>query len=244
MKDEEIDNLLNNAARTPLPPEPELLQRISASIQASIRPVRPMPPVWAIAAGLTLICAAVSLAGAARVGFAGFDKMNLVERFLIFPALIALAWTLAGRFVREMIPASRRLIASGALLALSCAALLALFAALFHDYHVDHFVSIGIACLITGFLHAVPAGLLCWLLLRRGFAVNAVTAGLIAGTLAGLAGLGVLELQCPNFQAAHILVWHTAVVPLSGAAGASIGWMVRRLARLKARRSITPNPRR
>jgi hypothetical protein len=227
MKDEEIDNVLNNAAHSPIPPEPELLQRISASIQSSLRPVRPLPPAWAIAAGLTLICAAVSFAGAARVGFAGFEKMDLVERFLIYPALIALVWTLAGRFVREMIPASRRRVSSAALLALSCAALLALFALLFSDYHIDHFVSIGVACLITGFIHAVPAGLLCWLLLRRGFAVNPVSAGLIAGTLAGLAGLGVLELQCPNFEAAHILVWHTAVVPLSSAAGALVGWLVR-----------------
>ena len=231
MKDEELDSLLNNAARTPLSPDPERLQRISAFIQSSLRPVRPLPPAWAIAAGLTLICAAVSFAGAARVGFAGFDKMYPAERFVIFFTLIALAWTLAGRFVREMIPASRRRVSSGALLALTCVALLAVFAALFHDYHTDQFVAIGIACLRTGFLHAIPAGLLGWLLLRRGFAVNAVSAGLIAGALAGLAGLGVLELQCPNFQAAHILVWHTGVVPLSSAAGACVGWLVRRLTR-------------
>jgi hypothetical protein len=42
--------------------------------------------------------------------------------------------------------------------------------------------------------------------------------------LGGLAGVGVLELHCTNFQAAHVLVWHTAVVPLSGAAGALVGW--------------------
>ncbi len=230
MKDEEIDNMLNDATRAPLPPDPELLQRISASIQSSLRPVRPLPPGWVIAAGLTLICAAVSFAGAARVGFAGFDKMNLVERLLIFPTLIALAALLAIRFVREMIPGSRRRITAGSLLALGCAVLLALFALLFHDYQVTHFVSIGIACLITGFLHAIPAGLLCWLLLRRGFAVNGVSAGLVAGALAGLAGIGVLELQCPNFEVAHILVWHTAVVPLSSAAGALVGWLVRTLA--------------
>jgi hypothetical protein len=49
-----------------------------------------------------------------------------------------------------------------------------------------------------------------------------------AGTLAGLAGLGMLELHCPNFQLAHVLVWHIAVVLLSGAAGALMG-LTRRL---------------
>jgi hypothetical protein len=106
-------------------------------------------------------------------------------------------------------------------------ALLGVFALLFRDYQVSHFVSVGMKCLITGTIHAIPAGLLSWLLLRRGFAVNSVSAGLAAGALAGLAGVGVLELHCVNFQAAHVLVWHTAVVPLSAALGALMAWALR-----------------
>ena len=64
-------------------------------------------------------------------------------------------------------------------------------------------------------------------MLRRGFAVNPPSAGLVAGTLGGLAGVGMLELHCPNFQAAHILAWHTAVVPVSAALGALLGWRLR-----------------
>ena len=228
MKDEDIDEVLNQAARTPLDLKPELLRRVSDSIRSSMRPVRPLPPAWAMTGGLILICAAVSLAGAARAGFFGVEKMDSLERWLIFPALGVLAWVTGSGFVHEMIPGSRRRVSSGALLALGCVSLTGLFALLFRDYQTDHFFSIGIVCLITGFIHAVPAGLLCWLLLRRGFAVNPVSAGLVAGTLAGLAGVGVLELHCPNFEAAHILVWHTAVVPVSAAAGALVGWLVRR----------------
>lgn len=237
MKDEEIDDVLNKAARAPLQVKPELLERISASVQASLRPVRPLPPAWILTAGLILIGAVISVAGAARVGFAGFEKMDLVKRLLVFPVLIGLASFMANRFVREMIPGSRRRVSAGTLLWLGCAVLLALFALLFHDYQVTHFVSIGVACLITGFLNAMPAGLLCWLLLRRGFAVNPVSAGLIAGALGGLAGLGVLELQCPNFEVAHLLVWHTGVVPLSSGAGALVGWLVRLFTRAVRARS-------
>ena len=230
MKDEEIDDVLNKAARGRRDIEPELLQRVSDSIRGSMRPVRPLPPAWVLTGGVILICAGVSLAGAARAGFFGIEKMDGLERWLIFPALAVLAWVMGSAFVSEMIPGSRRRVSSGALLALGCVSLLGLFALLFRDYRTDHFFSIGIVCLITGFFHAIPAGLLCWLLLRRGFAVNPVSAGLIAGALAGLAGVGVLELHCPNFQAAHILVWHTAVVPVSAAAGALVGWLVRRRA--------------
>jgi hypothetical protein len=50
---------------------------------------------------------------------------------------------------------------------------------------------------------------------------NGLVAGTLAG-LAGLAGLSMLELHCSNFEAAHVLVWHIAVVPSSGAIGAIV----------------------
>ena len=104
------------------------------------------------------------------------------------------------------------------------AALLGVFALVFRDYRTDHFISAGIACLLTGLLLAIPAALLSWLLLARGFAVNPVAAGLAGGALAGLCGVTMLELHCANFQALHVLVWHTAVVPLSAALGALVAW--------------------
>ncbi len=42
--------------------------------------------------------------------------------------------------------------------------------------------------------------------------------------LGGLAGVGVLELHCPNFQAAHVLVLALAVSPCQRRGG-SIGGM-------------------
>lgn len=235
MKDEEIDEVLNNVGRAPNHLALESLKSVADSIKPSLRPVRALSPTWVITCGLVLVCAAVSLAGAARAGFFGFAKMDLLDRLLVFPALVLLAWLAGTEFVHAMIPGSLRRISPGALLGFGCAGLLAIFAFLFRDYQTDHFFSIGFACLITGFLHAIPAGLLAWLLLRRGFAVNPISAGLVAGVLGGLAGVGMLELHCPNFQASHVLVWHTAVVPLSGAAGAFVGWILRFRARSIAR---------
>jgi hypothetical protein len=211
--------------------EASLLKRVADSIKPSMRPVHPLPRTWVLTGGLVLVCAAVALAGAARSGFYGVEKMGLLERLLIFSTLGFLAWVAGTEFVNEMIPGSRRRESAGALLGMGSLVLVGVFALLFHDYHTDHFVSVGIICLITGVLHAIPAALLSWLVLRRGFAVNFVSAGLVAGTLAGLAGVGLLELHCPNFQATHILVWHTAVVPVSGALGALIGWALRFLVR-------------
>jgi hypothetical protein len=36
----------------------------------------------------------------------------------------------------------------------------------------------------------------------------------------------MLELHCPNFETAHLLVWRTAVIPVRGALGAGVGWLL------------------
>jgi Negative regulator of sigma F len=227
VRDEEVDEVLEKASRVAHEVEPALLKRVADSISSSLRPVRPLPPTWVLTGGLVLICAAVALAGAARTGFYGIEKLGLLERVLIFSTLGILAWVAGKEFVGELIPGSRHRVSPAALLTIASVALLGVFALLFRNYRTDHFISAGIACLLTGLLLAIPAAFLCWLLLRRGFAVNSVSAGLVGGALAGLCGVTMLELHCVNFEALHVLVWHTAVVPVSAAAGALVGWALR-----------------
>jgi hypothetical protein len=228
VNDRDIDEVLRKTAEAPHAVEQALLQRIAGSLEPSMRPVRPLSHTWALALGVVLIGAAVALLGGLRAGFNGFDKMDLPERVVIFSALFLVAYAAGTEFVNTMIPGSRRRVSSTNLLALAILVLLAVFGLLFRDYHTEHFFSIGIVCLVTGVLHAIPVGLLSWLLLRRGFAVNPVAAGLVGGTLAGLAGITLLELHCPNFQAFHILVWHTGVVPVSAAFGALLARVLHR----------------
>lgn len=227
MKDREIDEILKQAAQAPHDVDPALLDRIATSIGSSLGPVRPLPPTWVLAGGLILVCAAVALAGAARLGLYGIQKLSTLERGLIFSVLGILIWMAAAACVSEMIPGSRRRVAPGWLLGAGSLALLAVFAVLFRDYRTDCFVSQGLVCLTAGLLHAIPAALASWLLLRRGFAVKAVAAGLVAGTLGGLAGVTMLELHCANLQAPHVMLWHTSVMVVSAAAGASLAWLLR-----------------
>lgn len=227
MRDKEIDEILKQAAQASHNVDPALLDHVANSIGSSLRPVRPLPPAWVLTGGLALICAAVALAGAARAGFYGMRALSVLERALIFPVLGILIWLGATAFVSEMIPGSRRRVAPGFLVGACSLVMLAVFAILFRDYRTDHFVSQGVVCLTAGLLHAIPAALASWFLLRRGFAVSPVAAGLVVGTLAGLAGVTMLELHCANFQALHVMLWHTAVVPVSGAAGALLAWAAR-----------------
>jgi hypothetical protein len=231
MSDAEIDEFLEKNAHLRDDCDPRLLASIAASLKSSLGPVRPLPRASLLTSGLVVVSAGVALAGAAHGGLFGVARMDWLERWLVFSTLATLACLTASALVRQMIPASRIRLTPSARLLLVIVALLAVFAFLFRDDRTTNFVSAGIACLLAGLLYAIPGGLLGWWLLRRGFAVNPVSAGLAAGTLAGLAGLGMLELHCPNFQAGHILVWHTAVVPVSGALGALLGRLVRSFTR-------------
>jgi hypothetical protein len=227
VSDPKIDRALDEAARAPHTVPAELLKRIAGSIEPTLEAVRPLPPTWMLTGALVLIGAAVALAGAAHAGFQGFAALGSGSRVAVFATLTVLTCVAAGQLVREWIPGSPRRLSAAGLLVATSVALLAVFASLFHDYRTDHFVPAGLACLLTGLLYAIPAGLLGWWLLRRGWVVNCVAAGLVAGVLAGLAGVTLLELHCSNLEALHVLVWHTLVVPVSGAAGAILGWALR-----------------
>jgi len=240
MKDKEIDEILKQAAQAPHDVDPAVLDQVAKSIGSSLRPVRPPPPAWVLTTGMVSICIAVALAGAAKAGFLGVENLTIPERAVIFPSLGILIWMAAGTCVGEMTPGSRRRIAPGTLLGFGWILLLAVFAALFHDYRTDDFVSAGLVCLRAGLLVAIPAGFLGWLILRRGFAVNSIAAGLAGGTFAGLAGLTMLEFHCPQFQAPHVMLWHVAVVPISGAVGALLGWVLRSRAVDGTRKPASP----
>lgn len=230
MTDEDVEKILQGNSGVAPPVAPALLQRIAGSIHSSLRPVRPLPSTSVLTGGLAVICAAVALAAAARAGFHGVEKLRPWECVAIFSTLAILVCMAGREFVTQLIPGSRQSLSGGRLLTIGSAVLLGLFSLVFRDYRTDHFIAAGIACLMTGTLLAVPAAFMSWLLLRRGYAVNPVAAGLAGGALAGLCGVTMLELHCPNFQALHVLVWHTAVLPVSALIGALVGWTLHRRA--------------
>jgi hypothetical protein len=226
LNDHDIDGLLNRA-KAPPAPAPEVLERITESIAGSMRPVRPLPPRWILAGAVALVCAAVALGGGGGLGFFGLIKMTVLERVAVFSVLGILILAVASELASAMIPGKLRRFSSSGLLAMTFILLAAVLGACFREYQTTLFMHAGLVCLTIGLLHAIVAGLLGWLVLRRGFAVNPLSAGLAAGTLAGLAGLGMLELHCPNFQAAHVLVWHLGVLLMSAGLGRLCGWAQR-----------------
>jgi hypothetical protein len=232
MAEENIDDLLRSAASAPNAVDPAILERISGRIGSSIKPVRPLAPAWQLSAGVFFVCMLVAIAGAELLGMHGVRSMSLLQIALIFPVLAVSTWIAAVSSVRVMTPGSAPLISSYWLPVWGSVLLAVLFAALFPDHGMTRFVPSGLVCLKAGLLHAIPAGLACWLLLRRGYAVNRLAAGVVIGALASSAGITMLELHCANFELLHIAVWHTAVLPVAAAGGALLAqaWPAKRQA--------------
>jgi hypothetical protein len=232
MRDEEIDDALRRATDDSPALDPALLARITGSIGSDLRPVRPLPPSGLLVCALVVVCAAAAVTGATLLGLHGVRAMSATEIGLIFPVLGILICLAAVVCVSEVIPGSRYRTAPfvnkrWVLPAAGCVILIGVFAAMFQDYRTERFVAQGVKCLTAGLLQAIPAAVGTWWVLRRGFAVNSLAAGLAQGTLAGLAGVSMLELHCANLEAPHVMLWHTVVIPLSGAAGALMVWTAR-----------------
>lgn len=234
MRDGDIDDALKRAAGAD-EPDPALLEQVNQRIAASLHPVRPLPGPAALALALMAASMGVAAVGAAVLGLHGAERMTAIQAGTAYSVVAALIFAAASVCVGESIPGSRRL-RPALLVAGCCAALGVVFATIFRDPGAERFVAQGMPCLKTGLATAVPAALLTWLVLRRGFAVDRVGSALARGALAGLAGIALLELHCPNFETAHVLTWHLAVLPLS-AAGAVL------LARLTRARQVSSVPR-
>lgn len=219
MNDGELDGILKRAAELQPEVDPALLDRVSQSVSVSLAPARPLPSPWVLAAGLIAVCVCLAAAGALALGPEGVRRMSALQAGLIFPLLGALVWLAAALSVAEAIPGSRRPAAPWVLGVAGCLALALVFALVFPDRSAVEFVRQGVKCLIAGLAQALPVALGVWFLLRRGFAVNPAASGFARGVLAGLAGVVMLELHCPNFEAPHVIVWHIAVLPVAGLAG-------------------------
>jgi len=200
----------------------EVLKRIESAITSSLHPVRPMANRWILSSALVVVVSAVALLGGAAAGFQGLQQMDAWKRGLIFPTLLLMVALAGSCYAGVMVPGSRRVLSPAWVLVVSGTVMASAFAATFHDYGTEAFVSQGVDCLKAGATHAVPASLCGWWVLRRGWALDRTAAGMSAGTLAGLAGLGLLELHCTNGQVFHVLVWHLGVVVVCAAAGTLI----------------------
>lgn len=225
MKPDPIDDLLAKAANRP-PDDAALaagVRRAQDAILGDLRRVRPLGSVTRSALLFLIVFALAAMVAGVLLGPHGFHVLSVVDRALIFATLLVVAVVASVASARSMRPAAGPERGSEAFL-LAAIGFPLLFALLFRGYSTIHLVHEGIPCLVAGVCVALPTGLLLLLLLRRGSVLDRSEAALACGTLAGLAGLAMLEIHCPNLKAIHVIVWHVAVVVVS----AVLAWVIAR----------------
>jgi hypothetical protein len=205
------------------PPPAEQVKKIEAGILADLRPVKPMAPAGLRFLELMLILLVVAAVGVEALGIAGWRALSLLQRGVVFPALASAASLLAYSLGRLMAPGSRLPLPRYWLVPVAFGTVASIFASLFRPHPEATFVATGLVCLRIGLEYAAPAALLSWLLLRRGAVLNPLQTGAATGAFAGLTGLIVLEIFCPNLNQYHILVWHLGAALASAAGGMVIG---------------------
>jgi hypothetical protein len=170
--------------------------------------------------GIALVVfVAFSLAVAFAFGYYGFMRMSSFQRICYCTTIVVLAFLLSFSTIQQIVPGSKKHWNPLApiLLSLILPSLLVLI--LFGTGDQTRFVHFGIPCLQLGLLSAALGGLVAFFLIRKGYAVTPIEAGAVTGCLAGLAGVAVLALHCPRFEAAHIIVWHLGALMIASFAG-------------------------
>ena len=217
-----LTRLLDKAADG-LRPSESLLRRIKAGILEDLKPIRPLAPSRILLFGCAIIFLSVVAVGALLLGTNGWGALSLVQRIVVFVTLAASAVLLAISMVRQMVPGSKHIFAPAVLLVAILVVLMMVIAATFRSQPESAFLASGVMCMKNGLTYSIPAAFLLWLILRRGAILYPKLIGAVAGGLAGLAGLSVLEVNCPNLNVFHILVWHEGVVVISSLGGALLG---------------------
>jgi hypothetical protein len=171
-------------------------------------------------------------------GTFALSAMSPVQTVSILSALGACASLLAWSLVHLMVPGSRHRFRPEFLPAAVIVSLSLVVVVLFQFRDETLFWQRGWACLGMGFPFTLVAAVPFWLLLRRGAVLSPPATGAATGLLAGLSGMSVLEIHCPNLGLSHILVWHLGVVVLV-AAGGLCGGFFREILGRYARDRIT-----
>ncbi|MGH9818282.1 MAG: NrsF family protein, partial [Candidatus Acidiferrales bacterium] len=145
----------------------------------------------------------------------GWHARSLEQKLVAFVAVTIGAVLLALSLIRQMVPGSKHLL-SPTLLPIGVLVLhFLLTTVLFQPPAESGFVSTGLACFTIGIAYSASAALLLWLMVRRGAWLAPKLAGATVGTLAGLMGLSVLEIHCPNLNLYHIMTWHLGAVAVT-----------------------------
>jgi FtsH-binding integral membrane protein len=209
---------------------PKALQsRIEAAILPGLKPVSPLPGVWRITATLLLCVVAMVAVANWEIGVAGWRARNGLQVSVDFTLLGLSALVLAFTLAKQMAPGSRYIAPPSVFILTPLLALLAAVVVLFGYHWRPPFWPRAFSCWEIGVVCAALSAPLFWLVLHRGRSLNPVSQGTMTGLLAGIVGVTVLEIHCPNLDRMHIVTGHLGAAVTAVLVAATVSAIVRKI---------------
>jgi hypothetical protein len=214
----DLDHLIHAQQIPPL--AADRLKQVESAVIAELRPVRPLASDAVYVGAFAGIFIAVCIVSCYLIaGRDGWEALSNLQRPVVFIPLLAIASLLAFSLVRQMRPAAKYMRTTAIFAVVVFLLLIASVALIFHPMHETAFAHDSLVCFRVGMMFAIPTAILFGIVLWRGAALSPALTGATAGGLAGLAGLTVLEIHCPNMNVYHIVVSHLSVVLVCALAG-------------------------
>lgn len=186
--------------------------RIEKAIAADLTPIEPLPSLeWHIAV-LSFIAFLVAGLIGWGLGLHGWEEMSSKQAAVTFGLLPVLIVTAASAVSRQMTPGAMQRLSPALPFGVCLFAMPFTAVLLYSSTPNPDFAFYAARCWAIGMACAIGTAPILWLVLRRGFALQPRLHAASAGLLAGLAGIAVLELQCPLMDASHKLAGHATVV--------------------------------
>lgn len=181
-----------------------------------VKPVRPLPSPWWIAAALFALGGITAAIGGKHLGVAGWDALESTQRLAIFAGLTIIGAAASLLLARQMFPTLAKRVSPAICIAVAlCAIIAGPLALMPWEYDADGFTELGLHCAQYGLTYSAVAIALTWLLVRRGYFLQPGWSGALAGLVSGSIAAVVLETYCPLIERAHVLAWHGGVVAVS-----------------------------
>jgi len=219
---------LDDNPATPVP-SASRLKEIQSVLVRNLKPVRPLLSSYLFVLAFGFFFLAVVTVGCLLLGVSGWSALSTGQKIAVYSASAVGGILLALSLIRQMVPGSKHELSPVQLQIAVLALLVFVMVLLFQPRQELSFVSSGLTCLRIGLSYSIPAALLSWLILRRGALLSPRLTGTTLGMFAGLIGVTVLEVYCPNLNLYHILIWHLGVIALITLAGLILGAAVQHM---------------
>jgi hypothetical protein len=217
MTPDDLDNLFKAAEPGSMPES--RLKQIESAVTRDLAPVRPLGSKGFYIAALAGIFLVVWILGCMLMGLAGWRALSSFQKVSVFVPLGVTVGLAILTVTSAMFPGEKFMRNIGIISVCSFILLLVMMVLIFQPFSETAFIRNGLTCFKIGMAFSIPAAILFAPLLIRGAGLSPGLAGAAAGGLAGLVGLGVLEIQCPNLNVYHIVVWHVSVTLVCVVAG-------------------------